>query len=136
MIGVFDSGLGGLTILKEFIRELPNYDYVYLGDNARTPYGNKSQETIYEFTKQAVDFLFGKGCELIIIACNTASAQALKKIQQEYLPARYPDKKVLGVIRPLVEKVVSVSNVNRVGVIGTKATVKSGVYQKELQQLK
>ncbi len=135
MIGVFDSGLGGLTILKEFIKKLPDYDYIYLGDNARAPYGNKSQEIIYEYTKQAVDFLFGKGCQLIVIACNTASAQALRKIQQEYLPAKYPDKKVLGVIRPLVEKVAVMGNVKKVGVIGTKSTISSDVYKKELQQL-
>jgi glutamate racemase len=135
MIGVFDSGLGGLTILKEFIKEMPNYDYIYLGDNARTPYGNKSQETINEYTRQAVDFLFLKGCELIIIACNTASAQSLRKIQREYLPAKYPNKKVLGVIRPLVEKVAVMSGIKKVGVLGTKATISSDVYKKELQQL-
>jgi glutamate racemase len=135
MIGVFDSGLGGLTILKEFIKELPSYDYIYLGDNARTPYGDKSQETICEYTKQAVDFLFSKGCELIIVACNTASSQALRKIQQEYLPTKYPDKKILGVIRPLVEKVAATSSVKRVGVLGTKATISSDVYKNELLQL-
>ena len=91
MIGIFDSGLGGLTILKSILEKLPNHDYIYLGDNARTPYGDKSQDIIYNYTKQAVDFLFSKGCQIIIIACNTASSEALRKIQQEYLPNRYPN---------------------------------------------
>ena len=85
MIGVFDSGFGGLTVLKEFLRRLPDYDYIYLGDNARAPYGNKSAEVIYNYTKEAADFLFKQGCELVIIACHTASAKALRRIQQEYL---------------------------------------------------
>ena len=88
MIGVFDSGFGGLTILKAFLKKIPEYDYIYLGDNARTPYGNKSQDVIYEYTRQAVEFLFRKGCVLIILACNTASTKALRKIQQELLPAK------------------------------------------------
>ena len=91
-IGIFDSGLGGLIILKEIIKKLPQYDYIYLGDNARTPYGNRSQEIIYKFTKQAVDFLFKQDCQLIIIACNTASAKALRQIQQEWLPNNYPER--------------------------------------------
>ena len=92
MIGVFDSGFGGLTVLKEFINVLPEYDYLYLGDNARAPYGNRSAETVYNFTIEAVDFLFKQGCQLIIIACNTASALALRNLQQEWLPSHYPDK--------------------------------------------
>ncbi|MCU0680219.1 MAG: glutamate racemase [Planctomycetes bacterium] len=142
MIGVFDSGVGGLTVLKSFLDFLPQYDYVYLGDNARVPYGNKSQETIYNYTKQAVDFLFARGCKLIIIACNSASAKALRRIQQDYLPLKYPGQKVLGVIRPLVEEIVSENNlrskkdrINKVGIIGTKATINSEVYCKELIKL-
>ncbi len=134
-IGIFDSGLGGLIILKEIIKQLPQYDYVYLGDNARTPYGNRSQEVIYEFTRQAVDFLFKKDCQLIIIACNTASAEALRKIQQKWLPKNYPERRVLGVIRPVVEKAVEVSR-GKIGVIGTKATINSQAYIKEIVKLK
>ncbi|MFA6306432.1 MAG: glutamate racemase [Patescibacteria group bacterium] len=148
MIGVFDSGFGGLTVLKEFLRVLPDYDYIYLGDNARTPYGNKSDEVIYEYTRQAVDFLFKQGCELIIIACHTASAKALRRIQQEYLPANYPcpprfagdagaaDKRVLGVVAPIVEEAVNLSRYHKLGVIGTTATISSGVYKKELEKLR
>ena len=133
-IGIFDSGLGGLIILKEIIKKLPQYDYIYLGDSARVPYGNRSQETIYKFTQQAVDFLFKQDCQLIIIACNTASAEALRKIQQEWLPQNYPERRVLGVIRPVVEKAAKVS-LKRVGVIGTKATINSQAYIKELGNL-
>jgi len=138
MIGVFDSGLGGLTILKEFLKVLPQYDYMYLGDSARTPYGNKSQELIYNYTKEAVDFLFKKGCQLVIIACNTASAKALKKIQQEWLKEYYPDRRVLGVIIPVVEEVLkiikSAPRINCIGVIGTRSTIESGVYNKEISK--
>lgn len=134
-IGVFDSGLGGLTVLKMFFKYLPNYNFIYLGDNARVPYGNKSKELIYEYSKQAVDFLFSQGVSLIIIACNTASAEALRKIQQEYLPKKYPGKNVLGVIHPLAEFVAGNKNLKKVGVIGTKATINSGVYQKEIKNL-
>lgn len=136
MIGVFDSGFGGLTVLKEFLRLLPDYDYIYLGDNARAPYGNKSDEVIYEYTSQAVDFLFKQGCELIIIACHTASSKALRKIQQEYLPKKYAGKKVLGVVVPTVEEAVNLSRGLKLGVIGTSATVNSGVYKKELKKLR
>ncbi len=135
MIGIFDSGLGGLTILKEILKILPNYNYTYLGDNARTPYGNKSQEVIYNYTKEAVDFLFSKGCKLIIIACNTASSKALREIQQEYLPKKQSSKRVLGVIRPLVEETAKHDKIQRVGIIGTKATVKSNAYKIELLKL-
>ena len=136
MIGVFDSGFGGLTVLKEFLDKLPQYDYIYLGDNARAPYGNKSEEVIYEYTKEAVDFLFKEGCELIIIACNTASAKALRKIQQEFLPLSYREKKVLGVIIPVVEAAVELNNVERIGLIGTRATIESKTYEKELNGFK
>ena len=141
MIGVFDSGFGGLTILKSFLEKLPAYDYLYLGDNARTPYGNRSPELIYQFTTEAVDFLFKKGCQLIIIACFTASAEALRRIQQEVLP-RYQafdsslSKRILGVIRPLVEEAVQVSRFGRISVIGTQATVNSQSFVKELNKLR
>lgn len=135
-IGVFDSGLGGLTVLKHLLKTLPQYNYIYLGDNGRVPYGNKSQVLIYEYTKEAVDFLYNKGCRLIIIACNTASAQALRKIQQEYLPKKYPQLKVLGVIRPLAEAAAQHKTFNRIGVIGTSSTISSESYIKELKHLK
>lgn len=134
IIGVFDSGLGGLTVFKHFLDSLPDYNYIYLGDNARLPYGEKSQATIYEYTREAIDFLFQAGCNLIIIACNTASAQALRKIQQEYLATHWPDRKVLGVIRPLAEKFAD-PKFKKVGVIGTKATIASGVYGIEIKKL-
>jgi glutamate racemase len=136
MIGVFDSGLGGLTVLKAFLTKLPRYDYIYLGDNARAPYGNKSQAVIYAYTRQAVEFLFARGCILVILACNTASAKALRRIQQELLPARYPDRRVLGVVIPLAEAGVDGSRYRRIGVIGTRATIESGVYEQELAKLR
>lgn len=133
-IGVFDSGLGGLTILKSMIKKLPQYHYVYLGDNARVPYGNRSADLIYQFTTQAVDFLVKKNCSLIILACNTSTATSLKRIQQEYLPKRYPNTKVLGVIRPTVEEIVN-KKYKKIGVIGTKATVNSYAFKKEILKL-
>lgn len=135
MIGVFDSGLGGLTVLKHFLKHLPEYDYLYLGDNARVPYGNKSQELIYKYSQEAVDFLFSQGAEIIIFACNSASSQALRKIQQEYLPEKYPEKKVLGVIRPLAEEVARNEKIKKVGVIGTRATIDSHIYKEEIKTL-
>lgn len=139
MIGIFDSGLGGLTVLKELADKLPEYDYVYLGDSARAPYGNKSQAVIYDYTRQAVDFLFKQGCGLIIIACNTASAKALSRIQQEWLPPRYPEGRVLGVVIPSAEAAAAVASNQkppaRIGVIGTRATVESGVYEAELNKI-
>ncbi|MFA6215579.1 MAG: glutamate racemase [Patescibacteria group bacterium] len=136
MIGIFDSGIGGLTVYKEVARQLPGYQLLYLGDTARTPYGNRSQELIYKFTVEAVDYLFKQGCELVILACNTASAEALKKLQQEWLPKHYPDKRVLGVIRPVAEAAIKVSRSNRIGVCGTRATISSGAYDRELKVLK
>ncbi len=136
MIGVFDSGLGGLTVLRAFLKHLPQYDYLYLGDNARAPYGNKSIEVIYEYTRQAVQFLFDRGCFLIILACNTASAKALRKIQQEWLTLHYADRRVLGVVIPLAEVGVQVSRYGRIGVIGTRATIETEVYQQELDKLR
>jgi len=135
MIGVFDSGVGGLTVLKSLLKHLPNYDYVYLGDNARTPYGNKTKEKVYEYTRQAVDFLFKQHCDLIIVACNTASALALRKIQQEYLPKKYPGKKILGVVRPMAEAIAANDKFKKVGIIGTKATIKSKIYPTEIKAL-
>jgi glutamate racemase len=135
MIGVFDSGFGGLTILRAFLKNLPEYDYMYLGDNARAPYGNKSQAVIYDYTREAVEHLFDRGCALIILACNTASAKALRRIQQEYLPAHCPDRRVLGVVIPLAEAGVSSTRYGRIGVIGTRATIESKVYEQELRKL-
>lgn len=134
IIGVFDSGLGGLTVFKHFLKDLPEYNYIYLGDNARLPYGEKSSETIYEYSREAVDFLFKEGCNLIIIACNTASARALRRLQQEYLPKHYQDRKILGVIRPLAEKFAN-QGVNKIGVIGTKSTINSKAYEIEIKKI-
>jgi glutamate racemase len=133
MIGIFDSGIGGLTILKAIKKKLPNYSYLYLGDSARAPYGSRSQEVIYEYTRQAVDFLFKQGCQLIILACNTASAEALRRLQKEWLPENYPDRRILGVIRPVVEEASKLSKNNRIAVIGTTATVNSGTYSRQLK---
>jgi glutamate racemase len=134
MIGVFDSGFGGLTVLKSLLEKLPEHNYIYLGDSARVPYGNKSPEVIYKYAEEAVDFLFGQGCKIIIFACNTASAQALRKIQQEYLPVKHPGKNVLGVIRPLAEAAAA-KNFKKIGVIGTTATIKSGSYEIEIKKI-
>jgi len=136
MIGVFDSGFGGLTILSAFLKKLPEYDYLYLGDSARTPYGSKSQEVIYTYTRQAVSFLFSKGCRMIVLACNTASTKALRKIQQEWLPSHYPNRRVLGVVIPLAESAVELTRYGRIGVIGTQATIESRVYEEELRKLR
>ena len=106
-IGLFDSGLGGLIVTHSLIRDLPAYDYVYLGDTARVPYGNRSQEVIYEFTKNGVEYLFEYGCQLVVLACNTASAEALRKLQQEYLPLHYPERRVLGVLIPGAEEAIA-----------------------------
>ena len=134
-IGVFDSGFGGLDILKGIVRKLPEYNYIYLGDTARTPYGTRSKEIVYEFTKQAVDFLFKKNCEFIILACNTASSDALRKIQREYLPKYHPKRKVLGVLIPAAEEAVHISRNRKIGVIATEGTVKSGSFVRELKKL-
>ncbi|OGY92043.1 MAG: glutamate racemase [Candidatus Komeilibacteria bacterium RIFCSPLOWO2_01_FULL_53_11] len=134
MIGIFDSGLGGLTIFRAIEKRLPDYDYIYLGDNARAPYGDHSQETILKYTTQAVEYLFQQGCVLVLLACNTASAEALRKIQQEWLPKHYPDRNVLGVIRPLVEEAARISKKKRVGVLGTRSTINSHAYRRELQK--
>jgi len=124
-IGVFDSGYGGLTILKEIVETLPQYDYLYLGDNARSPYGNKSFETVYEYTLQCIKWFFDQGCSLVILACNTASAKALRNIQQKDLPLLDPEKRVLGVIRPTSEVIGGDSKSGHVGVLSTTGTVQS-----------
>jgi glutamate racemase len=133
-IGVFDSGYGGLTVLRELVKTLPDHDFLYLGDNARTPYGTRSFEVVYEYTLQCVKYLFSQNCPLVIIACNTASAKALRNIQQLDLPKIAPDRRVLGVIRPSVEKVAEITLNGHVGVLGTSGTVASESYPIELQK--
>ncbi len=133
-IGVFDSGYGGLTILKEFLNDLPEYDFVYLGDNARAPYGSRSFEVVYEYTLQAVNRLFDMGCHLVILACNTASAKALRNIQQNDLPRIDPSRRVLGVIRPAVESIGEYTSNGHVGILGTVGTVLSQSYPIELEK--
>ncbi|MCC7534457.1 MAG: glutamate racemase [Bacteroidia bacterium] len=133
-IGVFDSGYGGLTILKEFVQLLPQYDYLYLGDNARAPYGNRSFETVYEYTKECVNFLFSNGCKLVILACNTASAKALRTIQQKDLPLMQDNLRVLGVIRPTTEIVGNYTKSQKVGIFATTGTVLSQSYVVEIQK--
>ena len=134
-IGIFDSGFGGLAILREIVKKLPVYDYIYLGDTARTPYGSRSEEVTYKFTEQAVDFLFKKDCELIILACNTASSEALRKIQQEYLPKKYLGRRVLGVIIPAAEEASEKTVNNRIAVIATNGTIKSHTFERELKKI-
>ena len=135
-IGVFDSGFGGLTIYREIRRRLPAYDYVYLGDNARTPYGHRSFETVHRFTDEAVRFLFGEDCALVVIACNTASARALRTIQQKLLPAVAPDRRVLGIIRPSVEALARAPGGHAVALWATPGTVSSESYALELAKLR
>ncbi len=138
-IGVFDSGYGGLTVLREIVRELPQYDYVYLGDNARTPYGTRSFETVYQYTLECVRHLFDRGCRLVILACNTASAKALRNIQQLDLPTGAPgldgpDRRVLGVIRPTTEVIGQYSQTGHVGILATRGTVTSASYVVEIDR--
>ncbi len=147
MIGVFDSGFGGLTILKALLERLPEYDYLYLGDSARSPYGGRSLEIVHKFTREAVQWLFDEGCSLVVLACNTASAQALRNIQQLDLPTRWPDRRVLGVIRPSAEALVGLPPAvpphlrrpdisgGAVAVLATVGTVESGSYGLELAKL-
>ena len=134
-IGVFDSGYGGLTILSKIREALPEYDYIYLGDNARTPYGTRSFEIVYEFTLQAVNKLFEMGCHLVILACNTASAKALRTIQMNDLPNIDPDRRVLGVIRPTAECIGSMTQTRDVGILATAGTIKSESYPLEVHKL-
>ena len=134
-IGVFDSGYGGLTILSKIREALPEYDYIYLGDNARTPYGTRSFEVVYEFTLQAVTKLFEMGCHLVILACNTASAKALRSIQIHDLPQLDPSRRVLGVIRPTVECIGDITRSRHIGVLATAGTIKSESYPLEIHKL-
>ena len=134
-IGVFDSGYGGLTILHGIRQQLPQYDYLYLGDNARAPYGPRSFDVVYEFTRQAVLRLFEMGCHLVILGCNTASAKALRTIQQRDLPQWDPDRRVLGVIRPTAEVIGNLTKSRHIGVLATEGTIKSESYNLEIQKL-
>lgn len=134
-IGVFDSGYGGLTILDKIREVLPEYDYIYLGDNARAPYGTRSFEVVYEFTRQAVSKLFDMGCHLVILACNTASAKALRSIQMNDLPNIDPARRVLGVIRPTVECIGNITQNQHIGILATAGTVKSESYPLEIHKL-
>jgi glutamate racemase len=133
-IGVFDSGYGGLTVLKELQTKLPNNDFLYLGDNARAPYGNRSFDVVYEYTLEAVKELFSRGCSLVILACNTASAKALRSIQQNDLPKIDPEKRVLGVIRPSAEVISDLTKTNHVGIVATQGTIQSNSYKIELEK--
>jgi glutamate racemase len=147
MIGVFDSGFGGLTVLSALLGRLPKYDYLYLGDSARAPYGPRSLEVVHSFTREAVEFLFDAGCPLVLLACNTASAQALRTLQQRHLPAHRPDRRILGVVRPSAEVLAELPpgaipgvtepalTTGTVAVLGTKGTVASGSYALELAKL-
>ena len=134
-IGIFDSGYGGLTILSQIRERMPQYDFLYLGDNARTPYGTRSFEVVYEFTSQAVRTLFDMGCQLVILACNTASAKALRTIQQIDLPKIDPRKRVLGIIRPTVEYLDEITDTRHVGILATSGTIKSQSYPLEIKKL-
>ena len=134
-IGIFDSGYGGLTILHGIRQLLPQYDYLYLGDNARAPYGPRSFDVVYEFTRQAVVRLFEMGCHLVILGCNTASAKALRTIQQNDLPQIDPNRRVLGIIRPTAEIIGSLTRSRHVGVLATEGTIKSDSYKLEIQKL-
>lgn len=133
-IGVFDSGYGGLTILKELERTLPDYDYLYLGDNARAPYGSRSFDTVYQYTLEAVKWLFDQGCPLVILACNTASAKALRNIQQKDLPGMDSYRRVLGVIRPTAEVAGNLTRSQHVGILGTTGTISSHSYMLEINK--
>ena len=133
-IGIFDSGYGGLTVLKSIHNLLPNYDCIYLGDNARAPYGDRSFDVVYDYTLDAVRFLFEKGCHLVILACNTSSAKALRSIQQNDLQRIDPNKRVLGVIRPCIEEIAENKQINNVGIIGTQGTIRSNSYGLEIKK--
>ncbi len=133
-IGIFDSGYGGLTVFKSIAALLPGYDYIYLGDNGRAPYGNRSFETVHQYTLECVEWFFKMGCPLVVLACNTASAKALRTIQQIDLPRIAPDKRVLGVIRPTAEIIGTFTHTRSVGVLGTKGTINSGSYEIEINK--
>lgn len=132
-IGIFDSGYGGLTVFKSIADKLPDYNYIYFGDNARSPYGDRSFETVYQYTLECVEWLFQQGCPLVILACNTASAKALRTIQQKVLPQKYPGHRVLGVIRPTAEVIGNLTRSNTIGIMGTRGTVNSKSYPIEIE---
>ena len=134
-IGIFDSGYGGLTILHGLRQMLPQYDYMYLGDNARAPYGSRSFEVVYKFPRQAVLKLFSMGCHLVILGCNTASAKALRSIQQRDIPELDPDRRVLGIIRPTAEVIGTLTKSRHVGILATEGTIKSESYKMEIGKL-
>ena len=134
-IGVFDSGVGGLIILRAIRKRLSAYDYLYLGDTARVPYGNRTQAQIYQFTKRGVEYLFKNNCALIIVACNSASSRALRRLQREWLPKHYPDRRILGVIIPTAEAAIAQKNIKKIGVLATKATTASKSFAKEIKKL-
>ncbi len=134
MIGLFDSGLGGLTILKEVVKLLPQYSYIYLGDNARSPYGSRSQEVIYQFTLEGVKELFNRGAELIILACNTSSSGALRRLQQKFLTSHYPDRRILGIIIPTAEEIDKFTSSKEIGILATEATINSLSYIREINK--
>ena len=133
-IGVFDSGIGGLTVFRSIAEQLPDYDYLYFGDNSRAPYGDRSFNTIHQYTLECVQWMFAQGCPLVILACNTASAKALRTIQQRDMPGKHDDKKVLGVIRPTAEVIGDYTKTKKIGVLGTKGTVQSGSYAIEINK--
>jgi glutamate racemase len=133
-IGIFDSGYGGLTVMKEIVKSLPHYDYIYLGDNARAPYGNRSFESVYHYTLECVKWFFKEGCPLVVLACNTASAKALRTIQQNDLEKIAPGKRVLGVIRPTSEVIGNLTESRSIGILGTKGTVQSESYLIEINK--
>jgi glutamate racemase len=135
-IGIFDSGYGGLSVLKEIVKKLPQYDYCYFGDNARAPYGERTPDQVYAHTKEAVSFLFAQGSPLVILACNTASAIALRRLQQEWLLDHFPGRRVLGVLIPVAEAIAREARPgDRIGLLATPATVASGAYRKELEKI-
>jgi glutamate racemase len=133
-IGVFDSGYGGLTVLKELEKKLPGYDFIYLGDNARAPYGTRSFESVYRYTLECVKWFFENGCPLVVVACNTASAKALRTIQQNDLPKMNPHNRVLGVIRPTTEIIGNLTKTNNIGILATNGTVQSDSYKIEIEK--
>jgi len=135
MLGIFDSGFGGLTILREIHRRLPHLSTLYLGDNARAPYGDRGQEEIFQFALEGLSFLYAQGCPLVVFACNTVSAQALRRIQQTILPSRFPDHRVLGVTHPTVEYLADQGHTHHLGIFATQATVASNAYALELHKL-
>ncbi len=133
-IGIFDSGMGGLIIAHSLIKRLPQYDYCFLGDTARVPYGNRSAERIHQFTKEGVAYLFDQGCQLVLVACNTASAEALRILQADFIPREYPDRDLLGVLAPAAESAATQSQSGHVGVLATRGTVLSGAFAREIKK--